>query len=176
MTGARTPLTIDVNSEEETMRLGLKIATHLQAGDAVALIGPLGAGKTRLVQAIAQGLDVPRDVVNSPTFVLIQEYAGRIPLRHCDAYRLKLPQEFPELGLDDLFAADGIALVEWADRVTEFLPEERLEIRLEPTGLTSRRASLIGHGRLGSELISRIEESLDDSNGTTKHTDHMEKT
>lgn len=151
MTDVRSSF-FDLNSETDTENFGATLAAHLQAGDTVALVGPLGAGKTRLVKAIAQGFDVAPEMVNSPTFMLIQEYAGRIPLRHCDVYRLKSPRDFSELGLDDLFAADGVALIEWADRVTDDLPPERLEIRLEPTGLTSRRATVIGHGSRGRDL------------------------
>lgn len=144
---------IPLDSEAETTAFGQRLATHLQPGDVVALIGPLGAGKTRLVKAIAAALGVPDEIVNSPTFMLIQEYAGRIPIRHCDVYRLKSPAEFPELGLDDLFAGDGIALIEWADKVIDDLPVNRLEIRLEPIGLTQRMATLIGEGQRGTELM-----------------------
>lgn len=148
---------IDLKSEAETIAFGSQLAQHLHADDVVALIGPLGAGKTKLVQAIATAFDVPSQFVNSPTFMLIQEYPARIPLKHCDVYRLKSPSEFPELGLDDLFASDSIALIEWADRVTEYLPEDRLEIRLEPTDITARKASLSGYGPRGAELLRQIQ-------------------
>ena len=139
-------------SEADTGWLGRQIAARLQPGDVLALNGPLGAGKTRLAKAVAAGLGVPVDVVNSPTFTLIQEYAGRWPIRHCDVYRLKSPAEFPELGLDELFAADGIALIEWAERVSADLPGDYLEICLVPTGLTERRVMFTGHGPRGTAL------------------------
>lgn len=160
MTGEQTSFEIELTSEAETENLGCLIATHLQAGDVVALIGSLGAGKTRLVQAIASRLGIPPGVVNSPTFMLIQEYPGCIPLRHCDVYRLKSRDEFPELGLDELFATDGIALVEWADRVIEFLPDDRLDVRIEPTGLTARRVTLTGHSVRGNDLLLKIQSSI----------------
>lgn len=156
MTPANNTHNVQWNSEAETAEFGLLLAKQLRTGDVIALAGPLGARKTRLVQAIALGLDVPSQLVNSPTFVLIQEYPGRIPLRHCDVYRLKSAAEFADLGLDEFFASDGIALIEWADRVVEYLPEDRLEIRLEPTGLMSRQATLIGHGTRGQELLSHV--------------------
>jgi tRNA threonylcarbamoyladenosine biosynthesis protein TsaE len=126
------------DSEEDTREFGRLLAQTLQPGAIVALVGDLGAGKTRLVQALAAALDVPPDVVNSPTFTLVQEYAGRIPLRHCDSYRLRDPIEFLDLGLDELFARDGIAFVEWADRVAHLLPRDVLTIRIEITSPDSR--------------------------------------
>ncbi len=117
--------------EEDTREFGRRLAQALCPGTIVALVGDLGAGKTRLVQALAAALDVPPDEVNSPTFTLVQEYAGRFPIRHCDTYRLRDPNEFLDLGLDELFARDGIALVEWADRVTHLLPRDVLTIRIE---------------------------------------------
>ncbi len=141
-----TELIMELASEAVTEALGQRLAAQLRPGDVIALIGPLGAGKTRLVKAICAALDVPEELVNSPTFTLIQEYAGRFPIRHCDVYRLKSAAEFPDLGLEDLFADDGLAIIEWADRVAGDLPIERLEIRLEPTGMTSRRANLKAFG------------------------------
>ncbi len=126
------------DSEEDTREFGRRLAQALRPGAIVALVGDLGAGKTRLVQALAAALDVPPGDVNSPTFTLVQEYAGRIPLRHCDTYRLRDPNEFLDLGLEELFAQDGIALVEWADRVTPLLPRDVLTIRIEITSPDSR--------------------------------------
>ena len=89
----------------------------LPPGTTVALCGTLGAGKTRLVQAIAEGLGVNRRDVVSPTFVLIQEYRGRRMIYHIDAYRLRDDDEFQQLGPDEYFESDGLVLIEWADRV-----------------------------------------------------------
>lgn len=145
---------LEFASEAETKAFGKRLSTLLRPGDVVALVGELGAGKTSLVKAIAGGLGVGEDEVNSPTFTLIQEYAGRFPVRHCDVYRLKSSAEFTEIGVDELFLNDGVALIEWADRVARDLPVERLEIRLEATGATSRRATFIGYGSRGNELAS----------------------
>jgi tRNA threonylcarbamoyladenosine biosynthesis protein TsaE len=149
-----TEWVLELASEAETRAFGERLASLLRPGDVIALIGPLGAGKTFLVKAIAGALGAPEDAVNSPTFLLIQEYAGRFPVRHCDVYRLRTPAEFPDLGLDELFAADGVAIIEWADRVQGDLPQERLEIRLAATGLNSRRAALVGYGPRGRDLAS----------------------
>ena len=119
-------------SEADTDRIGTELAAELEPGAVVALIGPLGAGKTRLVQAIAAALGVPRDAVTSPTFVLVNEYRqGRLPIFHFDAYRLKDLDEFLELGPEEYFDANGLTFIEWADRVAEALPSERIEIRIK---------------------------------------------
>lgn len=142
-----------------TDAFGAQLAQCLRAGDVIALSGDLGAGKTRLVQAVARALGVPDEVVNSPTFVLIHEYSGRIPLRHCDVYRLRSADEFAELGLEELFSEDGAALVEWADRVAGDLPSDRLEILLQATGPHERRATLTATGPRSRALLECLSQS-----------------
>ncbi|WP_437229682.1 tRNA (adenosine(37)-N6)-threonylcarbamoyltransferase complex ATPase subunit type 1 TsaE [Planctomicrobium sp. SH661] len=144
------------HSLEETFLFGRQLAAVLQAGDVVSLIGNLGAGKTHLVQAIAEGLNVDREEVHSPTFVLIQEYDGRIPVCHVDAYRLRDIDEFLELGADELLGGEGICLIEWADRVEEVLPRDRLTIRIETTGITSRRIELVSSGPRSSGIVTQL--------------------
>ncbi|MDZ4684858.1 MAG: tRNA (adenosine(37)-N6)-threonylcarbamoyltransferase complex ATPase subunit type 1 TsaE [Planctomycetaceae bacterium] len=144
--------TLHLADEDATERFGRALAELLEPGDVLALVGDLGAGKTRLVRAIARGLGVAESIVTSPTFTLIHEYAGRLPIRHCDAYRLKRPGEFADLGLDDLFAEDGVALVEWADRVMDDLPADRLEIHIAATGATERAVTLVATGLRASIL------------------------
>src|SRR6516164_1264823 len=125
------PIVIDVQSLAETEALGRRLAAHLFPGAVIALIGPLGAGKTNLVRAIAVGLDISNPaVVNSPTFVLIQEYDARLPIYHFDAYRLASEAQFADLGVHEYFEGGGVCLVEWADKVPTCLPAERLEIRI----------------------------------------------
>jgi tRNA threonylcarbamoyladenosine biosynthesis protein TsaE len=131
-------LTIAVTSEEDTARLGQALAEVVEPSFVIGLVGPLGAGKTRLVRAIAEALGVDPSAISSPTFVLIHEYQGRLPIYHFDAYRLKTPEAFQDLGVMDYWSADGICLVEWADRVRALLPEDRWTITLEPTGPNSR--------------------------------------
>ena len=127
-------------SEADTDRIGAELAAELKPGTVVALIGPLGAGKTRLVQAIAAALGVPRDAVTSPTFVLVNEYRqGRLPIFHFDAYRLKDLDEFLELGPEEYFDSGGLTFIEWADRVAEALPSTRIEIRIEIPADDDRR-------------------------------------
>lgn len=151
-------LLIKLKDETATQRFGATLGSLLQPGDVLALIGDLGVGKTRLAQAIAAALDVPVEEVNSPTFSLIQEYRGRCLLRHCDSYRLRDPAEFADLGLDELFGMDGIAIVEWADRVLDDLPRERIEIRIIADEVTSRSMTVRGLGPRGAELLRQLSE------------------
>ncbi|HET6424681.1 MAG TPA: tRNA (adenosine(37)-N6)-threonylcarbamoyltransferase complex ATPase subunit type 1 TsaE [Planctomycetaceae bacterium] len=144
------------HSEEDTAATGQALASLLQPGDVIALVGDLGAGKTRFVQAVAKGLDVPDEMVHSPTFTLIHEYRGRHPLRHCDAYRLKNSDEFTDLGLDELFGEDGVAFVEWADRVAEFIPRDHLRIELTVAGISTRQARFIATGQRSAEIVRRL--------------------
>jgi|SRR5579875_1594830 len=144
-----------------TQALGRHLGQRLWPGSVVALIGQLGAGKTQLVRAIAEGLDIAQGrMVTSPTFVLMQEYSARLPIYHFDAYRLNTEAEFADLGVDEYFESKGVCLIEWADRVLGCLPAEHLRITLEITGDTSRRALLEGKGKdyelLAAELTIRM--------------------
>ena len=145
-----------VDSEAETRAVGEAIAAKLLAGDVVALIGGLGAGKTHFVKGVAEACGVSQDDVNSPTFTLIQEYAGRMLIRHCDTYRLRNAEEFADLGLDELFASDGIAFVEWADRVEEYLPGDRLEVRITIDSPTGRTFEVSATGKRSRQILSEF--------------------
>jgi tRNA threonylcarbamoyladenosine biosynthesis protein TsaE len=137
--------TFTSHDERDTQRLGAALAEVLPAGTVVGLIGTLGAGKTRIVQAVATALGVPTRNVTSPTFVLVNEYTGgRLPVYHFDTYRLKDEDEFLELGPGEYFDSNGLVFVEWADRVMDLLPNERIEIEIEVTDETERRISIRG--------------------------------
>jgi tRNA threonylcarbamoyladenosine biosynthesis protein TsaE len=154
-------LTLTLHNEDDTDRLGAALAEVLPPGTVVALVGTLGAGKTRLVQAVAAALGVPRGAVTSPTFVLVNEYRqGRRPVFHFDAYRLKDGDEFLELGPQEYFDADGVTFVEWADRVADLLPAERIEITLEVTGESSRRAMVVATSHELSPLVDQLAKGL----------------
>jgi tRNA threonylcarbamoyladenosine biosynthesis protein TsaE len=123
-------VTVATASAAETRRLGKRLGRRLEAGDVVLLEGTLGAGKTVLVQGIAEGLDVA-DPVTSPTFTLVHEYQGRLPLYHADLYRIAGETEAVDLGLEDLYYGDGVTVVEWAGRAAALVPREHLWVRLE---------------------------------------------
>ncbi len=133
-------------SEEATATFGAALAEVLPDGTTLALCGTLGAGKTRLVQAIAAALGIDRRDVLSPTFVLIQEYHGRRTLYHCDAYRLRDAAEFLALGAEEYFDAEGLLVIEWADRIAEGLPRQRVEVHIEVTGPESRQFEVLPIG------------------------------
>jgi tRNA threonylcarbamoyladenosine biosynthesis protein TsaE len=147
-------LDIDLPDLAATTAFGRRLGQLLFPGSVVALIGPLGAGKTHLVRAIAEGLDIADSrAVTSPTFVLIQEYAARLPIYHFDAYRLLGEREFFDLGAHEYFAGNGVSLVEWADRVPGSLPTEHIRIELTVTGESSRQARITAHGERYEELV-----------------------
>ncbi|HEY7310417.1 MAG TPA: tRNA (adenosine(37)-N6)-threonylcarbamoyltransferase complex ATPase subunit type 1 TsaE [Gemmataceae bacterium] len=148
---------VDLPDLAATRSFGRRIGQHLGRGAVVALVGPLGAGKTHLTRAIAEGLGIPDSrVVTSPTFVLVQEYAARLPIYHFDAYRLKTEAEFADLGVHEYFEGEGVCLVEWADRVPNCLPTEHLRIALSVIGETSRRAEVESRGGEYEELVAEL--------------------
>jgi tRNA threonylcarbamoyladenosine biosynthesis protein TsaE len=143
--------------EADTDRLGAMLADVLPAGSVVALIGTLGAGKTRLVQAVAAALGNPRDEITSPTFVLVNEYlAGRLPVYHFDTYRLRDEDEFLELGPEEYFSGPGITFVEWADRFEQLLPAGYLKIEIAPVGETEREFTISAVGAEYEAVMERL--------------------
>jgi tRNA threonylcarbamoyladenosine biosynthesis protein TsaE len=124
-----TVAVVHTSSADETERLGERIGRALGPGVVVGLIGELGAGKTTLTKGIARGLQVP-DLVHSPTFTLIHEHKGRVPVYHFDLYRLETPEELDDLGHDDYFYGDGVCIVEWAEKIEKLLPADRLDVRI----------------------------------------------
>ncbi len=150
--------TLRSDGPDRTRDIGRSLGRAAGAGVVLALVGELGAGKTQLTKGVADGLDV-RSVVNSPTFVLMNEHAGRLRLFHIDAYRLDDPEEALTAGLLDDRQADGVVVVEWADRLDGWLPEERLEITLR-TPLDKPDARILvweahgeAHARLAREAM-----------------------
>lgn len=147
---------IRLPTERDTFHLGRLLGRRAVPGCLVALVGELGAGKTRLTQGLAAGLDVPEDeAVVSPTYALVHEYAGRHFLFHLDVYRLD-EEEFLAAGLDEYFDGRGVCAVEWADRVWDLLPDDRLEIELVPAGAGGRRAVLKARGRACADLLAAV--------------------
>ena len=137
-----------------TRALGRRIGAALQAGDFVALTGELGAGKTLLVKAMAEGAKA--EAASSPTFALVNLYRGPVPLQHLDLYRVSGPAELFSLGFDDLLAEPAATVCEWAERAGGSLPADRLEIALAYAGPRSRKAQIRATGPRSARLSSAL--------------------
>jgi tRNA threonylcarbamoyladenosine biosynthesis protein TsaE len=147
---------IEVVGAGRMAELGARLGKAVQAGDVIALVGDLGAGKTVLAQGLARGLGVPDEVpITSPTFTLINIYEhGRLVLHHVDLYRLERAAELEHVGLWDLYRGDGVVVVEWFDRFPDVAPREWLELRLvrDPAREDVRQVQVIAHGAAGERL------------------------
>jgi tRNA threonylcarbamoyladenosine biosynthesis protein TsaE len=133
-------------SPTQTRRFGARLAKGLKRKDVVALTGPIGAGKTTFVQGLAQGLKVPPSTVNSPSFVLMKEYEGKIPLYHADLFRLEhLPEAF-SVGLEEYYEGKGVTVVEWANRIPGILPAEFLEVQFQVIDPKTRKITIVPNG------------------------------
>ncbi len=141
-------LTFTLSSLEETTLFGKRIASQVLPGDVIFLIGDLGAGKTTLTQAIGYALGIPQEqYITSPTFSLLHEYKGDLPLYHMDLYRLSGEEEIIELGFEDYLYGDGVCIIEWPDRLGDLTPASRLIIEIKTIDQT-RQVTLSGHGSM----------------------------
>ncbi|MFA4028645.1 MAG: hypothetical protein GDYSWBUE_000670 [Candidatus Fervidibacterota bacterium] len=150
---------IQIATADEMAKLGRCIAAHLCGGDIVALYGPLGAGKTTLIQGIADGLGVSKRAI-SPTFVLVREYLGRLPLFHVDAYRLEGidPDEADlQVAFSEYASRGGVIVIEWAEHIRQLLPSERLDAFLSHESI-GRRVKFVAHGERHLKLLAAIRE------------------
>lgn len=150
-----TAWTVQCNGVAETDALAAAFAGVLAGGVVVGLVGNLGAGKTRFVQGLCAALNVDPAEVTSPTFVLIQEYSGRLPIYHLDTYRLQDADEFDALGVEELFDSDGVCVVEWADRFPECLPVDMVQVSILATGETTRQFQIVGSGQRSESVVER---------------------
>lgn len=151
-----TEIVLSLENESATDVFGSRLADVIEPGLVIGLNGQLGAGKTRLVRATATALGADPRLINSPTFVLIQEYFGRIPVYHFDTYRLRDATAFADLGAEEYFYGDGICFVEWADRVSEMLPSDRLQIDITVTGSSSREIRIRSLGSKAFVILQRL--------------------
>lgn len=120
---------IYLDGEDQTREIGYKLGKLLQPGSVICLIGDLGAGKTTMTQSLAQALEVD-DYITSPTFTIVNEYEGRMPLYHFDVYRIGSSDEMYDIGYDEYINSDGVCIIEWANLIEDILPEEYLHIEL----------------------------------------------
>jgi tRNA threonylcarbamoyladenosine biosynthesis protein TsaE len=148
--------TFHARSLADTDRIGAALAAALPEGATVALSGTLGAGKTRLVQAIAAALGIEGDSVLSPTFVLCQEYRGRRAVYHLDAYRIADDDEFLQLGVEEYFDSSALVFIEWAERVNRCLPRDHLQISIDVVGDTERQITVASHGDKFAPVVAAV--------------------
>ncbi|MEK7873653.1 MAG: tRNA (adenosine(37)-N6)-threonylcarbamoyltransferase complex ATPase subunit type 1 TsaE [Chloroflexota bacterium] len=152
-------LDITTDSPRETQEIGKSLGSLLRGGEVIYLVGGLGAGKTCLTQGIAWGVGV-QEFVRSPTFVLVNQYRGRLTLYHVDLYRLESAAEVLDLGLEEVFAGQGVSVVEWADRAPTELAPEHLRIELTTLGPERRRLRLVPAGADYETLVHDLRDIL----------------
>ncbi len=152
---------IEAATHDDTIRLGRLLAEIIEPGMVIALTGDLGAGKTTLVKGIASALlHIDEREVTSPTFTIVQEYSGIMPLYHIDAYRLDSALDLEAVGFDDCIDGSGVTVIEWADRITEALPEKTLTITIEQPDEQHRRFSLLAATTQQTQSLNRIAEKF----------------
>lgn len=155
---------IQLHTLRDTEKLGRLLGLQAVPGDVIGLNGDLGAGKTALAQAIARGLEVPDNCyVTSPSFALLHEYPGRLPMYHMDFYRLQDAAEVEDLGLDEYFYLEGLSVIEWSSRATEILPEECLILTMGQNEDLSRTITVHGSSRY-TELLAHISREFNNNN------------
>ncbi len=144
---------------EETKKFGIKLGKMLKSEDIVCLNGDLGAGKTTLTKSIGLGLGVT-DYITSPTFALINEYTGRVPVYHFDVYRLENVDELYDLGFDEYFYGKGVSIIEWAEKIEKLLPKERIVLDIEKgKAIDERRINIRGYGDRYIEILKELEKN-----------------
>lgn len=131
---ASPPAIISTTSEAETLEAGARLAAGLRPGDSVLLQGGLGTGKTVFVRGAARALGVDPGKVRSPTFTLVNIYPGRVPVYHVDLYRIEKPEDLTELGLEEILGTDGVAMVEWPERLGRYTPAAAVRVLIHDTG------------------------------------------
>ena len=152
--------TITTNGPDETKKLGEKLGGLLKAGDIICLHGELGAGKTCFTQGIAKGMNVAKAFITSPTFVLVNEYKGALPLYHIDLYRLNNIAEIEDIGLSEYLKGEAVTVIEWAEKAEGLLPEESLSVYLENSGGDKRSFTFKATGKRYEEIIEKIGVSI----------------
>jgi len=153
-------MVFETKSTSETIRIGKNIGSLLLPEDVVALVGELGTGKTQFIKGLAAGVGVGKPTyISSPSFTLINEYAGKVRFYHIDLFRLKSEKEAEELGLEEYFQGEGITAIEWADKIPSLFPQEILWIHIRYTGKHTRSFEIIGKGKRYEALLKGFEES-----------------
>lgn len=151
--------TVKTKNPDQTRHLGRICGELLTQGSVIALIGDLGTGKTVFVKGVAQGVGVIDDKeITSPSFVLVNEYQGRLPVYHVDLYRLHHMREVEDLGWEELISSPGVTLIEWAEKVLTLLPKERMEVHFEWVNAVERTLILVGRGEAAQGWVRSLGE------------------
>ena len=151
-------LEVITRSKEDTMNFASKLATYISPGDIITLEGDLGVGKTTFTKGLAIGLEIERNIT-SPTFTIIKEYNGIMPLYHMDAYRLEFSDE--DIGFDEYFYGQGVTVVEWAKFIEDFLPAKRLNISMEIKNETSRKIVCIADDTHYETILEQLKNTME---------------
>ncbi len=143
-------------SESDTIHLGMKLAGQLKKGDIIGLSGDLGSGKTTLAKGMAKALKVNQHAVNSPTFVLLNVYEGKLPLFHFDLYRLDKPQDILGIGYEDYFYGEGVSVIEWAQKLGPLLPKDYLAVHLVFLNEGARLIQFVPYGKRAKDILKSL--------------------
>jgi tRNA threonylcarbamoyladenosine biosynthesis protein TsaE len=156
-------LELTTKSPEETQAFAASLGALLKKSDVVALIGELGSGKTTFIQGLAKGMKLDPNFVKSPTFILLREYKGELPLIHIDGYRLEGSPDAVLIDLDWMFSPKKVTVIEWADKLFGCLPEDYLELRFAHKSSHQRTIAAFIHGSRSKELVDALKESITDT-------------
>lgn len=148
------------DSWNETLRVGIEIGKLIEGGINIALTGELGSGKTVLTKGICEGLGI-EDLVTSPTFIIINEYEGRFPVYHVDLYRVDSREDLESIGLDHFLGADGVCVIEWAEKVKGGFPSPGLDVFIEYVSETERNLTVTARGEEAEWLLERLKNSYE---------------
>ena len=151
---------IKTKSVRETIASGKALGNLLSPGDVVCLTGELGTGKTCFVKGIAEGLGIKGRTVTSPTFIIINEYKGKIPLYHIDLYRIGAIDDLRDLGIEEIVYGKGVTAIEWADRIKDTLPDERIDITLKWVDNKTRSVEMRAFGRHHREILKKVAKEM----------------
>lgn len=155
---------IMTHSVTKTQKLGQHMGAAIQQPIIIALTGDLGSGKTAFVQGLAKGLEVSEKYyITSPTFTLINEYPGRLPLYHVDLYRIEHLSELEDVGLDEALRADAVIAIEWAEKISNEMLLNHLQLRFEIISENARRINIFAYGQSTDNLLKALEFQLQDS-------------
>ena len=158
-------ITIKTTSVKETIAIGKKLGKLMSPGDVIYLTGELGAGKTCFVKGIAKGLGIRGKDITSPTFIIINEYKGKIPLYHIDLYRIGVIEDLRDIGMDEIVYGKGVTAIEWAERIKDVLPDERLDITLKWVDDKTRSIEIRAFGHHHKEILDKLGEGKSSSHG-----------